>query len=134
MEPCVQEQNISRIMEGQNTLVKELKDSFSRLENILLADVEHRKDIAQLKKESDILFNKQRLTDETVVASFGNVNGRISQIEHTRALYDGAEVLSRSKTMWDWRQQELGWRRFIPAAMAALAWLATMVDKFPIKG
>lgn len=133
--PCEQKTNISRIqeeqalirsenkkiLENQSALVTELKDQFGQLKAILMTDVEHKKDIEQLKKESDILFNSIR-----------EHNGRLDKIEVRNARCDGAGIEKNFPKIWNWYQQEQGWRRFIPAAMAVLAWIATM---FPyIKG
>lgn len=150
MVPCEQQQNISsirseqqeirkenaEIIHNQKILVNELKESFLRLEKILLADVEHKKDIQQLKKESDLLFEKTRLIEQKVDA-----------IEVRNARCDGAGIFENFPRMfgwyqqqkalpdkfdkvWNWYQQEQGWRRFIPAVMAMLAWLATMYEMF----
>lgn len=138
MLPCEQEKNITeikdetraikeeqssirsenrQIIRNQETLVLELKKSFERLEGILMADVEHRKDIQQLHKESDLLFEKVR-----------NNEHRVEKIEIRNAKVDGMGIVEDFPEVWNWYQQEKGWRRFIPAAMACLAWMATILS------
>lgn len=55
-----------QILKAHNELVHELKDSFKRLETILLSDVEHRKDINQLQKDVDGVGEKLRFMFDRV--------------------------------------------------------------------
>lgn len=119
-----------QIIKNQETLVAELKESFQRLEQILLADVEHKKDISQLKKESDLHFQKNRTLEAKVETTTTALATRMTAMEKTKSEYDGAKIYQRVPELWEWFQQEKGWRRFVPTAMAALAWIATMITFF----
>lgn len=142
--PCEQEQNIKEIREGlsevrgenkqilqnQQTLVSELKESFGRLEKILLSEVEQRKDIDQLKKEADLLFQKQRNAEERVMKDVLALSARMAKMELTKAEYDGARIYERVPVIWEYVQQEKGWRRFLPGVLSAIATICTIATFF----
>ncbi len=149
-EPCEQEDKIKDI---QNTnisilknqellssqhldLVQKLDGFFSRLEVILLADVERRKDIDQLIKDTDHLHKHVRDNSE-----------EIKHINERNARCDGAGIFENFPKMWNWYQGhkdsaidfkkmwlwylgELGWRRFVPAAMTMVTALLALYVTF----
>lgn len=124
--PCEQEGNIqaiaiqnAKILESmknlsinQDNLSDSLKRSLDRLEQILLAEVENKKDIIQLRKESDLLFTKGR-----------EIDCRLDLIDVRNAKCDGSGIFKDFPKVWNWYQQEVGWRRFIPAAMTIITTL-----------
>lgn len=114
---CGQDTNIRAILMNQETLQKShaelastLKESMNQLKEILLAEVANKKDIDQLKKEHDLLFPTIRKLAE-----------RVDEIEIRNAKCDGAGIFQNFPKVWNFYQQEQGWRRFIPAICAILA-------------
>lgn len=119
MLPCEQEKNIILVLANQRSLQESqlelsstLKESMSQLREILLSEVANKKDIEQLKKENDLLFSRIKLVDQ-----------RVGRIEVRNAVCDGAQILARFPKVWDFYQQEQGWRRFLPAAMTFISLL-----------
>lgn len=148
--PCEQEDTIhniektnASILKSQEMLasqhldlVQKLDGFFSRLEVILLADVERRKDIDQLIKDTNHLHEHARLNTEKIAA-----------IEQRNAMCDGAGIFDNFPKMWNWFQGnkkmldkfeslyqwylgELGWRRFIPVAMTVITGLLALYMAF----
>lgn len=136
MNPCEQEENIaiilkeqesarllnSQILKNQEVLAKAQEEValkidrfFDRLEAVLLTDVERRKDISQLMKDTDYLFSDHR-----------NLCIRVDKLESIRNIQDGMELTSKTGTLWNWYQQERGWRRTIPIALAAISALSAL--------
>jgi len=93
----------------------ELKESITKMTDILIESTKHSADIAQLKRETNLLFEQDRV-----------VTGRVELIEQRNAKCDGAGIFERFPEVWDWFQQERGWRRFLPTFMAFLAWCASI--------
>jgi len=125
-EHCGQETNIRAILINQEALQKShlelastLKESMNQLKEILLAEVANKKDIDQLKKEHDLLFPAIRATKE-----------RVDRIEIRNAKCDGAGIFENFPKLWNFYQQEQGWRRFVPAACAIVALLCTLYVTF----
>ena len=137
-QDCDQKEKIDQILINQEQLGTDIKQAIEGLTKIIMADIEIRKDVEQLKKDREILFSMQRVD----VA-------RIEIIEKRNAKCDGAGIFENFPTMWNWYQQhkaktesyeaivkavkakvdkmhiwylgEMGWRRFFPAAAAFVA-------------
>lgn len=135
--PCEQEQNIqtiirmveenraahkadtTRIETSVGSLVEKQERFLDKLEAVLLEDRDMKKDIEQAQKDIDAVGDKIR-----------QIKSDVDSCKETRAKMQGMGVMERFPKVWDWYQQEQGWRRFIPTAMAGLAWLATMYNIF----
>lgn len=120
--PCEQERNIEAILANQTSLHEShkelsvaLKDSMTQLREILLSEVANKKDIDQLKKENDLLFEKIR-----------KVEMRTDLIEVRNAKCDGAGIFDNFPKIWNWYMQEQGWRRFVPAALTVVSALLAL--------
>ena len=133
-----QEAKMDLILHNQQELSTDLRGALDRLTSIIEEDIGTRKDVEQLKKDREILFDMQRAD---VV--------RIDAIEIRNARCDGAGIFENFPTMWNWYQQhktaaesvdaiicamkkkvdkvhawylgEMGWRRFIPAALTIIS-------------
>ena len=138
MEQVSQGTKIDRVLESQVQLGTDLKQAIDGLTRIIMADIETRKDVEQLKKDREILFAMTRT--ESI---------RLDAIELRNARCDGAGIFENFPKMWNWYQQhesaatnfhevvvgikskvdtvynwylgEMGWRRFIPAAIAIVS-------------
>lgn len=115
---------IDQVLANQANTTRELKEAIDRLTRIIESDIETRKDVEQLKKDREILYEKSRKDGD-----------RIEAIEMRNARCDGAGIFERWPILWDfyqtqhgkanqfnqvynWYLGERGVRRFIPAAMA----------------
>jgi hypothetical protein len=120
---------IDMILETLHTQTATFNDSIKELTQVLLQNARHGEVMLQLKKENDLLFISQR-----------DLKKEVGLIKQRNAKCDGAGIFenfpkmhdwyiaNKEKmvyitTVWTWYQRELGWRRFIPAAMTILTGL-----------
>ena len=127
-EPVIREQGkkIDQILHNQEQSARDMKSAIDKLTTIIMTDIERRMEVDQLKKESELHFEKNR-----------SLSQRVEGIEVRNAKCDGAGIFENFphiwnwynkhkesdvdfKKMWTWYQQEQGWRRFVPAAMTIL--------------
>lgn len=100
-------ENQETLAKHQDALVQKLDSFFSRLEIVLITDVERKKDIDVLGKEHEVLFERQR-----------SLSKRVTDVER---ILEGANVSTHLNTIWDWYQQERGWRRLIPSIFSVVS-------------
>ena len=132
---CDQKDKIDQILHNQEQSARDMKDAIDKLTAIIMADVERRVAVDQLKKETGLLFEKARRTED-----------RVEDIERRNARCDGAGIFENFPKMWEWYQSvkqpsidfqkvwrwylgELGWRRFIPAVLTVLCAIIVIWDK-----
>lgn len=109
--------NQELLTQHQSELVKKLETFFSRLEEILLSDVERRKDVEQIVKNQELLdYNIKELQHNFHV------------LEYSKSNIEGSEILKKVPIMWNWYQQEKGWRRFIPGMFTFTALVLTAIS------
>lgn len=101
--------------ERQDALVKKLDEFFNRLEKILITDVERRKDIESVTKDTDILYKEYR-----------ELSHRMDIGEQFRSNYVNNKTGEKVSDLWNWFNQEKGWRRTIPYVMAAISTLSAL--------
>jgi hypothetical protein len=89
---------------------REMREVFIRFENILLADVEHRKDIEHLKKDVDLLGGKVR-----------NQQASLADITIWRTECSAADIPAKTSKMWERHLMDQGLRRFVPSALAFIS-------------
>lgn len=106
---AAQNNKLDRLHENQTEATRDLKTAISELTKIVRADIQTRAEVEQLKKDREILFS---------MAS--SAAGRLEEIELRNAKCDGAGIFENFPKVWNWYQQELGWRRFAPAAMTII--------------
>jgi hypothetical protein len=125
-QPCEQQDNIrdiqlvnrdilrnQELMATQHIqLVTKLDDFFCRLETILLADAERRTQLVQALQDVDQLFKDNRA-----------IKKDLQEIHEWKATLEGAGILINFPKVWNFFQQEQGWRRFVPAAMSLVTGL-----------
>jgi hypothetical protein len=147
MQPCEQEHEIKALvisseenkndtkalMKGQEALavqhmvlVQKLDSFFDRLEAILLADMERRTQMDQALRDIDTLYVDSRAQHK-----------ELDSIKQRNATCDGAGVMDKNEEMWiwyqanitkskqftevwNWFQQEKGWRRFVPTMLTVI--------------
>ena len=114
-----QDHKLDQVLENQRVLGENMTSALNRLTDMIEVSIGTRKDVEQLKKDRDTLFSLRR-TDEH----------RIEAIELRDAKFDGAGIFKRFPKVWDWYQQELGIRRFIPAASALVSLAVLIYVKF----
>lgn len=142
-EQNAQNTKMDQILANQLQLGTDIKQAIDGLTKILLADIETRKDVEQLKKDREILFELRR-----------EDGAQIARIIQLADRFSGARVLENTQEMWNWYQQhrtaesafrmdldntktklgtvhdwylgEMGWRRFIPATAAVISVLLTI--------
>lgn len=139
-EQTAQSMKIDQVLENQKQLGTDIKQAIDGLTKIIMADIETRKDVEQLKKDREILFDLQRVDAAAIVS-----------LQRLADQYKGAGIFDHFPILWNWYQQheaaeevedeqiaamqtrtntvytwylgELGWRRFIPTAIAIIAGL-----------
>jgi hypothetical protein len=133
---CDQKEKIDQILINQTELGIDIKQAIEGLTKIIMADIEIRKDVEQLKKDREITFATQRA-----------VANRIDAIEIRNAKCDGAGIfenfpkmyewyisnIEKSKqfsVLWRWYLGELGWRRFIPIILSFITCLLALYVTF----
>jgi len=104
--------NQQSLAEQHLLLVTKLDGFFERLEVILLADMERRTQLAQTMQDVNQLYGDSR-----------ELRIRMADMETTKAQYDGANIYTRVPKLWEWYQQEQGWRRLIPTIMTIITGL-----------
>jgi len=137
-EQMTQYVKLDLVLQNQQQFGQDIKQAIDGLTRILLADIETRKDVEQLKKDREILFDLQR-EDAAQIA-------RINQLADR---YTGAGIYENYPKLWNWFQQheaaevaddttcniykakvdvlhnwylqEMGWRRFIPGALTIVS-------------
>ena len=97
---------ISQMLDNQQTLSSTMTAALDRLTATIEADIGTRKDVEQGKKDIKRLYTKSR-----------EIAVEIRAINERNTLYDGKGVFDKFDTVWNFIQQEKGWRRFIPATM-----------------
>ena len=110
---------LDQVLDSQRVLGETMTSALNRLTDMIEVDIGTRKDVEQLKKDRDTLFSLRR-TDEH----------RIEAIELRDAKFDGAGIFKRFPKVWDWYQQELGIRRFVPAVSALVSLAVLIYVKF----
>ena len=100
---------LDQVLDNQQQLGTDFKDALSRLTSIIEEEIGTRKDVEQLKKDREILYEKR-----------GVDAARIAAIEVRNAKCDGLGVFEKFPMVWDFMQQEKGWRRFVPGVGAAV--------------
>lgn len=138
LEQHDQNSKLDRVLSNQNQLSTDMKQAIESLTRIVMTDIDTRKDVEQLKKDREILFEMHRLHNLQII----NINER-------NAKMDGVGVVDNFPRLWNWYQQheaadlaeditlmtlktkvdavhnwylgELGWRRFIPVTLAAIS-------------
>jgi hypothetical protein len=131
-----QGRKLDRVLDNQVSMATDMKAAIDRLSSIIEADIGTRKDVEQLKKDREILYDQSR---EDVA--------RIDAIMIRNAMCDGAGIFEKFPEMFNWYQanrvkseqfvkvyawynQELGWRRFIPTLMTVLTALLALYVTF----
>lgn len=137
-EQTAQNVKLDQVLDNQKQFSIDIKQAIDGLTKIIMADIETRKDVEQLKKDQEILF-----------AMTHTESIRLDAIELRNARCDGAGIFENFPKMWNWYQQhesaatnfhevvvgirnkvdtvynwylgEMGWRRFIPAAIAIVS-------------
>lgn len=114
-------QEIRREQKEQRTEQKEhrreLQSSIEKLTEILITSTRQAEEISRNSSDINRLYAKERELED-----------RVGDIEDRNARCDGAGIFERFPQVWDWFQQEKGWRRFIPTMMAVLAALAAIIQ------
>jgi hypothetical protein len=137
--PCEQEpvirnqgEKIDQILANQEQSARDMKAAIDKLTTIIMTDIERRMEVDQLKKESELHFEKNR-----------NLAEKVDAIEVRNAKCDGAGIFDNFpiiwnwfqahkdsdidfKKMWRWYLMEQGWRRFVPATMTVLTGLLAL--------
>ena len=106
---------LDQVLENQVLQNKTMTDALNRLTSMIEADIGTRYEVEQGKKERELLFDFRR-----------NDVARIEAIEIRNAKCDGLGVFKKWNTVWDFIQQEKGWRRFVPAAMTGISFLIVL--------
>ena len=126
MEPCNKGPDIDKLNSKVDHLAdlhkansSDLKQAINRLTAIIEADIETRAAVEQLKKDREVLY-----------AKYHGIDARVDGIETLAHQYKGAKIYDRVPVLWDWRQQEMGWRRFLPAMLAGLSFLILLYNTF----
>lgn len=113
---------VDNLIEAQRATSADLKEAINRLASIVEADIETRAAVEQLKKDREILY-----------AKYHGIDARTDAIEIRNARCDGAGIFENFPTVWNYIQQEKGWRRFLPGVMTFLSFLlllfSTLSDK-----
>ena len=110
---------VDQVLENQKSLGDTMTAALNRLTSMIEADIGTRKDVEQGKKDIERLYLKGRRTEE-----------RVESIEIRNAKCDGLGVFKKWDTVWNFIQQEKGWRRFLPASMAFLSFLILLYVSF----
>ena len=137
-EQHTQNIKLDQVLHNQHQLGIDIKQAIDGLTKIIMADIETRKDVEQLKKDREILFDLVR-ADAL----------QIARINERNAKCDGAGIFENFPKMWDWYKQhdsayislvdqvetesgrldkvydwymnEMGWRRFIPSTLTIIS-------------
>jgi hypothetical protein len=123
---------IDMILETLHTQTSTFNDSIKELTQVLLQNARHGEVMLQLKKENDLLFISQReLKQEVGLIKQRNAKCDGAGIfENFPVMYSwytaNKEKLVQFGNVWTWYNQELGWRRFVPTAMALLTGLLAL--------
>ena len=127
-----QSNKIDMILETLHTQTSTFNDSIKELTQVLLQNARHGEVMLQLKKENDLLFISQRELKQEV----GLIKQRNSRcdgagiFENFPVMYSwylaNKEKMVQFGGVWQWYNQELGWRRFVPTAMALITGLLAL--------
>jgi len=101
---------VDQLLVNQKETSDDLKQAINKLTAIIELDIETRKDVEQLKKDRDAQAVKLKVEQS-----------RITAIEVRNAKCDGLGIFNKWDEVWNFIQQEKGWRRFVPVAMAIIS-------------
>lgn len=128
-----QARKIDAILQNQEQHARDFREAITRLTDILIESTKHTEAIAQLKKETDLLFDKDRVQQERVEArcqvvdiKMAKLDGRIDAMEKLASKYDGADIFEKVKHLHNWMLREQGVHKFIPTAISVLTGLAAL--------
>lgn len=121
-EQSAQGVKLDQLLTNQADQGNDMKAAIARLTEIIELDIGTRKDVEQGKKELALLFDFHR-----------KGVARIDAIEIRNAQFDGKGIYKKWDQVWNFVQSELGWRRFLPAAMTSLSFLVLIYVTF-LKG
>lgn len=105
---CNQKEKIDLILKNQRDLSVDIKDAITGLTKIVMADIALRKDVEHAKKDLALLFTQTRSGAK-----------RVEALEKINAQFEGSKIYDNFPKVWNWYQEEKGYRRLFPAAMAA---------------
>lgn len=140
IEQIEQGSKLDRVLEQQAQFGSDIKQAIEGLTKTIMTDIETRKDVEQLKKDRELLFEMHRVSA-----------AQTARIVERNARCDGAGIFENFPRLWNWYQQheasnladdiatadlknkintihawylgELGWRRFIPTTLATISTL-----------
>ena len=115
-----------RIEESHRELVQEIRSMVHEMRAMFGADIEMRKDVEQLRKENDLLFEKVREGRRECEARADRFQTAADSLSIWRAGVEARIDPKKIDMMHDFIQQEHGWRRFVPAAFAFIAVLISL--------
>lgn len=125
-DPCNKGPDIDRLNTKVDSLIAaqqatstDLKQAIDKLTSVIMTDIETRAEVEQLKKDREITY---RLVHSIVA--------RLDAIEIRNAKCDGAGIFENFPKVWDYIQQEKGWRRFLPALLTGLSFLILLFNSF----
>lgn len=107
------------LIDAQQATSSKLEKAINRLTSVIETDIETRAAVEQLKKDREMLF-----------ARYHGIDARVDAIEIRNAKCDGLGVFNKWDTVWNFIQQEKGWRRFIPALLTAASFLILLWTTF----
>jgi uncharacterized coiled-coil DUF342 family protein len=114
------DKKIDILIDNQMRAQENMNKFFSRLEEILIADTEHRQEINQLRKEHDILFEKMR-----------NAHTAHDKVTQFMTECEALEVKPRVQTLWEERSAAVGvkkWKTEIYAVVLFIIGVLTYFD------
>lgn len=115
-----------RIEESHRELVQEIRSMVKEMRAMFGADIEMRKDVEQLRKENDLLFEKVREGRRECEARADRFQATADALSLWKAGIEARIDPKKLDLMHDFIQQEHGWRRFVPAAFAFIAVLISL--------
>ena len=115
-----------RIEESHRELVQEIRSMVHEMRAMFGADIEMRKDVEQLRKENDLLFEKVREGRRECEARADRFQTVADSLSIWRAGVEARIDPKKIDQMYDFIQQEHGWRRFAPAMISLIAVLIAL--------
>lgn len=117
-----------RIEESHRELVQEIRSMIQEMKAMFGADIELRKDVDQLRKESDLLFEKLREGRRECEARADRFQTTADALSLWKAGIEARIDPKKIDHMHEFILQEQGWRRFVPALMATIAFLISVAS------
>lgn len=106
---------LDTVIKNQEKHSEDFREAMNKIVEILVENTRHTEAIVQLKKETDLLFAKDR-----------SIGEKVERLEKHAAICDGAEILEKVKNLNIWMLQENGIRRFIPSIITVATGLAAL--------